>query len=174
MVPVSNASSGNCAARNKLFPWIRAALVGIGVCGVLGPALPLLITIPKDAFGEKHSFLYAVGSLRFLLFFWPFAVVAMGPAGAIFGAIGALWIQVRSRTRARKYLLAEAVVVGSGLGALVPFPIYYFSSGSNRDALVAFMLMGTLSGAVCGVLVFLALRKLGLLFLPGASNSDAG
>lgn len=144
--------------------WIRAALVGIGICGLVGPMLPLLVLMPIGVFNERSLGHGALSALEMLPIAWLGAIVAVGPAGALLGTLGALWIRFRSRTLTFKWLSFETVLAGLALGAVAPFQMYAF--WGNRDDLSSFkgyILMGCASGVVCAVLVLLALNRLRLL-----------
>ena len=149
---------------------LRAALAGIGICGFIGPLLPLLVLIPMEAFRDRHSLFYALAALKILPFAWPVAVISMGPAGAILGAMGALWICFRSRTIPSKRLFVETSLAGPLLGTLVPLPVYLFSGIPNHSFLRDFVLLGAISGLLCPLLVLIAMKRHGLLATTNTSG----
>jgi hypothetical protein len=94
----------------------------------------------------------------------------MGPAGCVFGALGASWIRFRSRSlHASRRLLLESALLGTVLGGLVPLSGLVWGWGPVKDAL-SLVPEGATSGLVCAFLVVLALRKRGLLFEVSATS----
>ena len=163
-----NATDHDCRDGRRSWGWLRAALVGIGICGLIGPVLPLLVTLPAEAFNQKSSILNALSALRFIPYVSLFAVVAVGPAGALLGALGALWIRHRSRKLDFRHLLLETALAGLMLGALVPLPMFVAYTNQDLMSLITLVLMGAGSGISCASLVFLTMNRLGLLL--GGSN----
>jgi len=161
------------SGKNKRWAALRAALVGAGICGLIGPCLPLLVEIPLDAFREKSSLLYALGALKVLPFVWPVAVILMGPPGALFGALGALWIRTRSRKLKPRRLWIETALAGFLLGAAVPLSMYVLAGVAktpNPSSFEVLISMGVGSGIICALLVLLTMRRLRLLLTPPGSN----
>jgi hypothetical protein len=143
------------------------AMIGMGICGLIGPLLPLLVTIPVNAFRERLSVRDAMSALAVLPYVWPVAVIFMGPAGAILGAFGAMWIRLRSRTQNSRRLLLETGLAGLVLGTIVPLSmvLLFLFQGSRPDwgSLKTFIVMGGSSGIASAVLVFLTMRRFSLL-----------
>jgi hypothetical protein len=153
----------NPSGKHKPWASLHTVLVGIGICGLIGPALPLFVMIPMDAFQDRsvHDLLNTIVVFPYV---WLYAVLIMGPAGAVLGALGALWIRFRSRNLNPKLLLLESIIVGLVLGTSVPLPMsLLFGPKPGLDLLKTSVFMGTPSGIVCAVLVFLAMSRLGLL-----------
>lgn len=156
--------------KNGPWAWVRTALVGIGICGLIGPLLPVLVWMPVEIFRDRHSILDALKALVLSFYMWPFAVIFMGPPGALFGAFGALWIRFRSRKLNPKQLWMEAALAGLLLGIAVPLSMYILAKSPDRDSFTMFIPMGIGSGTACGLLAFLTLRRLGLLLGHADSN----
>ena len=147
-----------------------AALVGVAICGLIGPLLPLLVWMPVDALHDHLSVLDALKGLGLTFYVWPFAVLMMGPAGALLGVVGALWIRFRSRKLNPKRLWIEAALAGLLLGIAVPLSTYILAKSPDPDSFTMFIPMGIGSGTACGLLAFLTLRRLGLLLGHADSN----
>jgi len=144
-------------------PWLRALFLGAIVCGLIGPGLPLIVFIPFTAI-RQASTRDALTTLAALPVAWIFAIIPMGPAGCVFGALGASWIRFRSSSlHASKRLLLESALLGAVLGAVVPISALAWGWGP-RENVLAVVPAGAASGLVCAFLVVLALRKGGLLF----------
>ena|ERR1039457_1157627 len=148
---------------HKRAPWLRAGFAGAVICGVLGPALPLLVLIPVSAFKDASSF-EALRTLAAFPVAWLFALIPMGLPGAIFGVLGAVWIRFRSSGLAPRRLFLETGLLGTLLGAIVPLTTLIFGWGGFRTVLSGYVPVGAITGAVCALLVLLTLRKRGLLF----------
>jgi hypothetical protein len=142
--------------------WLRAAFAGAVICGVVGPGFPLLVLIPASALKDASSF-EALKTLEAFPVARLFALIPMGPPGALLGALGASWIQFRSRRLASSRLLWEAESVGTLLGAVVPITTLAFGWGP-LDVLLGYVRIGGVMGAVCAFLVVYILRRRGLLF----------
>jgi len=151
--------------------WLRAVLVGIGICGLVGPMLPLLVTFPIAIFNERPLGRSTLSSLGIFPIAWLAAVFVVGPAGAVLGALGALWIRFRSRNIGFKQLLFETALAGLGFGTLAPLPL--LALGTNHSDLSSFkgyILMGCASGIVCALLVLLTMNQFALLARKPNSN----
>ena len=144
-------------------PWLRALFLGAIICGLIGPGLPLVVFIPFTAI-RQASVRDALTTLAALPVAWIFAIIPMGPAGCVFGALGASWIRFRSSSlHASKRLLLESALLGAVLGGLVPISALAWGWGP-RENVLSVVPAGAASGLVCAFLVLLALRKRGLLF----------
>lgn len=139
----------------------------------MGPALALIVIIPFVAIRQAS----ASDALTILAAFpiaWVFAVIPMGPAGCLFGALCASWIRFRSRSlHASKRLLVESGLLGTALGGLVPISALAWGWGP-RENVLSLVPAGAASGLVCAFLVMRALRKQGLLFEVGPKSSNQG
>ena len=150
--------------------WLRALFLGAIVCGLIGPVLPLIVFIPFTAIRQTPA-RDALSTLAALPIAWIFAIIPMGPAGCVFGALGASWIRFRSRSlHASRRLVLESALLGTVLGGLVPISGLVWGWGPLEDAL-PLVPEGAASGLVCAFLVVLALRKRGLLFEVSATSS---
>jgi hypothetical protein len=144
-------------------PWLRVLFLGAIICGLIGPGLPLIVFIPFTAIREASA-RDALATLAALPVAWVFAITPMGPAGCLFGALGASWIRFRSSSlRASKRLLLESALLGTVLGGVVPISALVWGWGP-RENVLSVVPAGAASGLVCAFLVVLALRKRGLLF----------
>ena len=149
---------------DKRAPWLGAGFTGAVICGVLGPALPLLVLITGDAFRQTRSFREALRALEVFPITWPLAIMLMGPGGAVLGTLGALWIRFRSKAIASRRLVFETGFIGTLLGAIVPITTIIYGLGGFWGSVFTAYVAGTATGAVCALLVLLALRRFGLLF----------
>lgn len=149
--------------RRTPLAWLYTALTGALICGILGPALPLLVMVLREISFTREAW----ATLYVFIMTWPIAVILMGPSGVSLGALGALYVRFRSRSSNAKRLFLEAVLLGTLLGATVPLIPLVFGS-SDRDFLRHFVPTGAITGSVCALLVFCSLRKLGLLFASQA------
>ena len=109
MIPQDDA----VGKKPSFWAWVRTALAGIGICGLIGPLLPVLVWMPVEVFHDRHTILDALKALVVSFYMWPFAVILMGPAGALFGALGALWIRYRSQNVNPKRLWIETALLDS-------------------------------------------------------------
>jgi hypothetical protein len=121
-------------------PWLGAGFTGAVICGVLGPALPLLVLITGDAFRQTRSFREALRALEVFPITWPLAIMLMGPGGAVLGTLGALWIRFRSKAIASRRLVFETGFIGTLLGRYCP---------DNNDHLRFGWLLGERVYSVC-------------------------
>ena len=144
-------------------PWLRTVFVGVIICGLIGPGLPLIVFIPSTAI-RQASARDVLTMMAALPIAWIFAIIPMGPASCVFGALGASWIRFRSSSlHAPKRLLLESALLGAVLGAVVPISALTWGWGP-RENVLSVVPAGAASGLVCAFLVVLALRKRGLLF----------
>jgi len=151
-------------------PWLRALFLGAIICGLIGPGLPLIVFIPFTAI-RQASARDALTSLATLPIAWIFAIIPMGPAGCVFGALGACWIRFRSSSlHAPKRLLIESALLGTVFGGVVPISALVWGWGP-RENVLSVVPAGAASGLVCAFLVVLALRKRGLLFEVSPTSS---
>jgi hypothetical protein len=155
-------------------PWLRALFLGAIICGLIGPGLPLIVFIPFTAI-RQASARDALTTLAALPIAWIFAIIPMGPAGCLFGALGASWIRFRSSSlHALKRLLLESALLGALLGGVVPISALIWGWGP-RENVLSVVPAGAASGLVCAFFVVLALRKRGLLLeaspRPAIQNS---
>ncbi len=155
-------------------PWLRALFLGAIICGLIGPGLPLIVFIPFTAI-RQASARDALTTLAALPIAWIFAIIPMGPAGCLFGALGASWIRFRSSSlHALRRLLLESALLGALLGGVVPISALIWGWGP-RENVLSVVPAGAASGLVCAFLVVLALRKRGLLLeaspRPAIQNS---
>jgi hypothetical protein len=88
----------------------------------------------------------------------------MGPLGAVLGAIGAVWIDFRSRVLTKRRLFLETALLGTLLGAIVPLTTLFFGWGGFRAVLSGYVPIGAVTGGACALLVLFTLGKRGLLF----------
>jgi hypothetical protein len=142
--------------------WLRVAFTGIIICGIIGPALPLLVIIPASAFKDT-SFFEGLRALEAFPVAWLFALIPMGPPGAVLGALAALWIRFRSRAIGSRRLIFETLSVGMLLGALVPLIALVFGWGDSGIILSGYVPIGAITGAICAFLVYYTLKKRDLL-----------
>jgi hypothetical protein len=165
MAPTNPAPRAHVAA-----PWLRALFLGAIICGLIGPGLPLIVLIPFTAI-RQGSARDALTTLAALPIAWIFAIIPMGPAGCVFGALGASWIRFRSSSlHASKRLLLEAALLGTVLGGVVPISALVWGWGP-RENVLSVVPAGAASGLVCAFLVVLALGKRGLLFEVSPASS---
>jgi hypothetical protein len=151
-------------------PWLRALFLGAIICGLIGPGLPLIVFIPFTAI-RQASARDALTLLATLPIAWIFAIIPMGPAGCVFGALGACWIRFRSSSlHAPKRLLIESALLGTVFGGVVPISALVWGWGP-RENVLSVVPAGAASGLVCAFLVVLALRKRGLLFEVSPTSS---
>ena len=151
-------------------PWLHALFLGAIICGLIGPGLPLIVFIPFSAI-RQASARDALTTLAALPIAWIFAIIPMGPAGCVFGALGASWIRFRSGSLHTSYrLLLESALLGSVLGGIVPISALVLGWGP-RENVLSVIPAGAASGLVCAFLVVIALRKRGLLFKVSAASS---
>jgi len=151
-------------------PWLRALFLRAIICGLIGPALPLIVIMPFTAIREASAG-DALTTLAALPIAWIFAVIPMGPSGCVFGALGASWIRFRSRSlRGSGRLLLESALLGTLLGGVVPMSALVWGWGP-RENVLSVVPAGAASGLVCAFLVVLALRKQGLLFEVSPTSS---
>jgi hypothetical protein len=150
-------------------PWLRALFLGAIICGLIGPGLPLIVFIPFTAIRQASAH-DALITLTALPIAWIFAIIPMGPAGCVFGALGACWIRFRaSSSHAPKRLLLESALLGIVFGGVVPISALVWGWGP-RENVLSVVPAGAASGLVCAFLVVLALRKQGLLFETSATS----
>jgi hypothetical protein len=150
--------------------WLRALFLGAIICGLVGPGLPLIVFVPFIAIRQASAG-NALTTLAALPIAWVFAIIPMGPAACIFGALGASWIRFRSSSlHAPKRLLLESALLGTVFGGLVPISALVWGWGP-RENVLSVVPAGAASGLVCAFLVVLALRKRGLLFEVSAASS---
>ncbi len=142
--------------------WLRAAFTGFIICGIIGPAAPLFVLILASAFKDT-SFFEALRTLEAFPVAWLFALIPMGPPGAVLGALGALWIRFRSKAISSRRLFFEILSVGALLGALVPLAALVFGWGDLQIVLSGYVPIGAITGAICAFLVHYTLKKQGLL-----------
>jgi hypothetical protein len=151
-------------------PWICAFLIGAIVCGVIGPALPVLIIFSFDAV-RGASMRNAARSLVDFPFGWLVAIIQVGPASALVGGLGACWIRFRSASvPAQRRLLVEAILLGTLLGCAVPLSTLLEGPFPLKD-LRWVVSIGAPTGLVCGLLVVVLLRKLDF-YLPVSSPTE--
>ena len=152
-------------------PWLRALFLGAIICGLIGPGLPLIVFIPFSAI-RQASARDALTTLAALPIAWIFAIIPMGPAGCVFGALGASWIRFRSSSlhTSSKRLLLESALLGTLLGGVVPITALVWGWGP-RENVLSVVPAGAASGLVCAFLVVLALRKRGLLLEVSPTSS---
>src|SRR5216684_5111854 len=154
-------------------PWLRALFLGAIICGLIGPALPLIVIVPFNAIRQASAG-DALTTLATLPIAWIFAVIPMGPAGCVFGALGASWIRFRSSSlHASRRLLLESALLGTVLGGVVPITALLWGWGP-RENVLSVVPTGAASGLVCAFLVVYALRKRGLLFAVPPTSSVQG
>jgi hypothetical protein len=166
MAPTNPAPRAHVAA-----PWLRALFLGAIFCGLIGPALALIVLIPFTAI-RQGSARDALTTLTALPIAWIFAVIPMGPGGCLFGALGASWIRFRSRSlHVSRRLLLESALLGAALGGLVPISALVWGWGP-RENVLSVVPAGAASGLVCAFLVVYALRKQGLLFEMSPTSSN--
>ena len=152
-------------------PWLRTLFLGAIICGLVGPGLPLIVFIPFIAVRQTPARGDALATLAALPIAWIFAIIPMGPAACVFGALGACWIRFRSRAlHASKRILLESALLGTVLGAAVPVSTLVWG-WSPRENVLSVIPAGAASGLVCAFLVVLALRKQGLLFEVSPTSS---
>lgn len=153
-------------------PWLRAALIGAIICSAVGPALGAVIVVFPLATIKQASARDALITIAALPVYWIFAVIPTGPAGFIFGALGASWIRFRSRAvHASTRLQLESAFLGAVLGGTVPITTLVWGWGPRENVLSA-VPAGAASGLICGLLVAHTLRKRGLLFVAISTSSD--
>lgn len=151
-------------------PWLRALLLGAIICGLIGPGLPLIVFIPFTAI-RQASVREALTTLEALPLAWLIAIIAMGPAGCVFGALGASWIRFRSSSlHVSRRLLLESALLGTALGGVVPISALVWGWGP-RENLLSVVPAGAASGLVCAFLVVHALRKRGLILAVSPTSS---
>ena len=154
-------------------PWLRALFLGAIICGLIGPAVALIVIVPIAAIRQASAG-DALTTLAALPIAWIFAVIPMGPAGCLFGALGASWIRFRSRSlHVSRRLLLESALLGTALGGLVPISGLVLGWGP-RENVLSVVPAGAASGLVCAFLVVYALRKQGLLFEASPTSSNQG
>lgn len=149
--------------RRRSLAWLYTALVGALICGILGPALPLLVLV----FRETSSFREVWAALYVFVMTWPLAVMFVGAPGVAFGTLAALWIRFRSKRFASRRLLLETLVLGPLLGAIVPLTTRVFGP-SSREFLPYVTPIGAITGVICAFLTLFTLKKLGLLLASQA------
>lgn len=151
-------------------PWLRALFLGAIICGLIGPGLPLIVFIPFTAI-RQASASDALTTLATLPIAWIFAIIPMGPAGCVFGALGASWIRFRSSSlHTSRRLLLESALLGTVLGGVVPISALIGGWGP-RENVLSVIPAGAASGLVCAFLVVRALRQRGLLFSVSSTSS---
>ena len=154
-------------------PWLRALFLGAIICGLIGPGLPLIVFIPFTAV-QQASASDALTTLATLPVAWIFAIIPMGPAGCVFGALGASWIRFRSSSlHVSRRLLLESALLGTVLGGVVPISALLRGWGP-RENVLSVVPAGAASGLVCAFLLVYALRKRGLLFAVPPTSSVQG
>ena len=149
---------------------LKSALIGAGICGILGPAIALaLFNIEMGAFSIRQC----ITLVYLVLKEWIFAAAAIGPEAFVLGAAaGCLLQSVADRCRSMKATLVAAAMIGVALGSAVPTAallIAYKSSGpregySLKGEMRSSLPVAATTGVICAFLVLWVLHRMHLLY----------
>jgi hypothetical protein len=152
-------------------PWVRSLFLGAIICGVIGPVIGVTILGTFHAIQES-SVRAALTALTVLPWAWIAAIIFMGPAGFVLGALGASWIRFRARSlHVSKRLWLESTLLGTALGACVPVSGMVWG-WRLRETVLPEVPLGAASGLICALLVVGALIRRGLLISANSASSN--
>jgi hypothetical protein len=167
--------SSETIANMSVQKW-KSALIGAGVCGLLGPGIGLLLLDLQII--DIHSFRNVSGLIVAAVKGWIFAFAAVGPAALILGgACGAL-LQILSRDRSTKLATPVAGALGLVLGGAVPVvtisveSFWFTGKYSFKNEVLSELPVACLTGVICALLLLWTFRGLASRCEPVGSSAN--
>ena len=147
----------------------KCALIGAGICGLVGPAIAVILL---DLFCFRFIWPPSLRAVPRMIFEeWTVASVGFGPPALLLGAVGAVILQKLNRYgRPMKVAILQTAVLGLILGCAVPV-IFEFvfdaiirphEYSSKNDLLLQFPI-AAVTGTLCALLVFWQLHRTNLI-----------